>query len=448
MKVLLVRPEAPNLLSFTKILDNEPLELEYLHTVLMARGHQDRIFDGLVEQKTFLEVLKEESPDVIAVTGYITQENLMKRYVALAKAYNPKIISVLGGVHVQLNYERFYDSQVDYMLRSEAVSVFCDLLDRLISPTEDFSGLNGLVYHENGTWHVNALVPMCIDDLPIPDRSHFYTHKKHYRYLDLTEVATIKTAFSCPHTCNFCYCTQLAGGRYQMRNLDLVMAEIEGLDCQNVQIVDDDFLVYAERCYDFIGRLKAAGIEKTFICYARADDVIRDPELIKALAEVGFKYFLVGLEAIDDAVLSDMNKQTTEDMNRRCVEIIQGTSAQCIALMIISHEAKIGDFERLYSWVDRVGLKFVTVSIFTPIPGTPLYEQHKDALISDNIEDWDFLHLVLEPTQMTRAQFYRQYYLLFIKLYKLAKKTGFYDFMDLKYYRNLLGNYLKRKMRT
>jgi hypothetical protein len=32
MKVLLIRPQAPNKLSFINILDNEPLELEYLYT--------------------------------------------------------------------------------------------------------------------------------------------------------------------------------------------------------------------------------------------------------------------------------------------------------------------------------------------------------------------------------------------------------------------------------
>jgi radical SAM superfamily enzyme YgiQ (UPF0313 family) len=448
MKVLLVRPEAPNLLSFTKILDNEPLELEYLHTALAAKGHSDVIFDGLIEKETLKQVIQREKPDVIAITGYITQEKLMKRYCDLAKALDSKIITVLGGVHIQLNYERFYDSQVDYMCRSESVEVLGELLDKLEQRKEDFEDLNGLVYRRQGSWTLNPLVPISIDDLPIPDRSHFYTHRKAYRYLDLTEVATIKTAFSCPHTCNFCYCTQLAGGNYQPRNLDLVMAEIQGLDCQNVQIVDDDFLVNAKRCWDFVDRLKAAGIEKTFICYARADDIVRDPELIAALSEVGFKYFLVGLEAIDDAVLSGMNKQTTEDMNRRCVEIIEGTSAQCIALMILSHEATEADFNLLYDWVVARGLKFVTVSIFTPIPGTPLYEQYKDELTSDDIEDWDFLHLVLEPTHMSKSQFYRFYYQLFMKLYRLAKKTGIYDFMDVKYYKNLLGSYLKRKMRS
>ncbi len=448
MKVLLVRPEAPNMLNFTKILDNEPLELEYLHTVLMGLGHTDYIFDGLVEQRTFQEVLKAEKPDVVAITGYITQENVMKRYAALAKLWEPKTVTIIGGVHAQLNFERFYGHEVDYILRSESVAVFGDLIEGLQNQALKPEYLNGLAYKESGKWTVNPLVAICINELPIPDRSHFNQHKAHYRYLDLEQVATVKTAFSCPHTCNFCYCTQLASGVYQMRSLDLVIEEIKGLTTDNVQIVDDDFLVNPERVWDFVEQLKREKIDKTFICYARADDVVRNPELVEALAQCGFKYFLVGLEAVSDIQLKNLNKKTSEDINRRCVEIIEATSAQCIGLMIVSHEATVSDFEELYSWVSTHGLKFVTVSIFTPIPGTPLYEAYKDQLITTNIEDWDFLHLVIKPTQMSQAAFYRQYYKLFMKLYRLAKKTGIYSFMDLKYYKNLIGSYLKRKIKA
>lgn len=70
MRVLLVRPAAPNRLSFTNILDSEPLELEYLHTGLKAAGIEDMICDYLVQNEPFLTVLKKYRPQVVAVTGY------------------------------------------------------------------------------------------------------------------------------------------------------------------------------------------------------------------------------------------------------------------------------------------------------------------------------------------------------------------------------------------
>ena len=473
MKVLLVRPPAPNPLSFTKVLDNEPLELEYLHTALKACGYDDVIYDGLFEERSIDEVLIAEKPDVLAMTGYITQEKLMIRFASTAKKIDPTIVTVIGGVHAQLNYERIYHDDVDFIARSESLDAFTDLIRYLDNrkgrpdasnqssngdvrpdPSNQSSNgeirpesINGLCYRENGVYRTNPLTPSDIDRLPIPDRSFFYANRHQFRYLDLTEVATVKTSFSCPYGCNFCYCTLLSGGRYAVRDLALVIEEIEGLDCQNIQIVDDDFLVDTNRLWAFIGMIRERSIRKTFICYARADFVAEHPEIVQALADIGFRYFLVGLEAVTDAELSGYNKKTSVDANRRCVEVIRSSGADCIGLMIAPISATRAYFRNLYHWVVENRLKYVTVSIFTPIPGTPLYEEYKDRIISDDIEDWDFLHLVLKPEHLTAGQFYREYYKLFLKLYRIARKAGIYDFMDLAFYRNMLSDYLKRKMR-
>lgn len=453
MKVLLIRPQAPNKLSFTKILDNEPLELEYLHTALASCGIDDYIYDGLIEHDIRGAMVREQ-PDVVAVTGYITQQNLMIEYCRLARELFPQVVTVVGGVHAQLNYKSFYEQGIDYVYRSECVRDFA----RLVSlhdgnktadqvKTDDLKTINGLCFYRDGAYEENPLIPIDIDSLPIPDRSFFDQNKAHYRYLNLTEVATIKTAFSCPYSCNFCYCTLLNGGKYRARDIDLVVEELEEISAENIQIVDDDFLVDPKRLTRFIQLVKEKGIRKRYICYARADFVCAHPELVQELADIGFYYFLVGLEAISDQELLNFHKGTSVDMNERCVKMINDTGAHCIALMIAPIDADQEYFDNLYAWVLKTDVKYVTVSIFTPIPGTPLYEEYKDRITSTDIGDWDFLHLVLEPEKLTRKQFYYEYNRLFMRLYQVAKKTGIYGFMDLKYYKNMLSEYLRRKIK-
>ncbi|MEL7622704.1 MAG: cobalamin-dependent protein [Clostridiales bacterium] len=455
MKVLLVRPQAPNLLSFTKILDNEPLDLEYLYTALKEKGITSVIFDGLISND-FEETLERERPDVLSVTGYITQQNLMIRFCELAKKYNPQTATIVGGVHAQLNYKSFYCDWVDYVFRSESPVDYAGLVSLVgggrakggpgLDDINELGGINGLCYRVKGEYRENPLSPVDINSLPIPDRSFFYGNRQHFRYLELTEVASIKTAFSCPYDCNFCYCTLLGGGSYQPRDLDLVIEELAGIDAANIQIVDDDFLVDPKRLWRFIGLVKEKQIKKTYICYARADFICENPDIVRALAEIGFRYFLVGLEAVTDAELAGMNKKTSVDMNRRCLEIIGETTAQCIGLMIAPLDADKAYFENLYNWIVKAGLQYVTVSIFTPIPGTPLYEEYKNRITSTDIVDWDFLHLVVEPAKLSRREFYREYRRLFLRLYKIARKAGIYDFMDLAFYRNMLMDYLTRKI--
>ena len=442
MKVLLIRPQAPNKLSFSNILDNEPLELEYLYTELLHRGFEGYSYDGLIENTSVKDTILREKPDVVAVTGYITQQKLMIEYCRLAKEINSNIMTIIGGVHVQMNYEAFYDESIDYLLRSESVSAFGDLL-----AAADLSTINGLIYKQDGRFIQNKLIPIDINTLPIPDRSFFNKHKSKYHYLHLQEVATIKTAFSCPYSCNFCYCTLLAGGKYSARDLSLVIEEIKTIESKNIQIVDDDFLVDKGRLHEFVRLIRENKIDKTFICYSRADFIANNEDLVRELRSIGFIYFLVGLEAISNEELVAMNKQVSIDENRKCIEVLRNADAHCIALMIAPLSADKAYFRNLYDFVKETKLLYVTVSMFTPIPGTPLYEEYKDRIVSDDIEDYDFLHLVLEPEKLTRQQFYKEYNKLVLRLYNLAKKSGIYDFMDIEFYKNMLTGYLKRKMR-
>jgi radical SAM superfamily enzyme YgiQ (UPF0313 family) len=442
MKVLLIRPQAPNKLSFINILDNEPLELEYLYTELQHRGIESYIYDGLIENTSVKDTISRENPDVVAVTGYITQQKLMIEYCRIAKENNSNTITIVGGVHVQRNFEAFYHDSIDYLLRSESVFAFGELITGA-----DLAEINGLIYKQDGRFIQNELVPIDINSLPIPDRSFFNKHKSKYHYLHLQEVATIKTAFSCPYSCNFCYCTLLAGGKYRARDLSLVIEELKTIESQNIQIVDDDFLVDKTRLLEFIRLVRENKIEKTFICYSRADFVASNEDLVRELRSIGFMYFLVGLEAISNEELVAMNKQVNIDENRRCIEVLRNANAHCIALMIAPLSADKEYFRKLYDFVKETKLLYVTVSMFTPIPGTPLYEEYKDRIVSDDIEDYDFLHLVLEPEKLTRQQFYKEYNKLILHLYNLAKKSGIYDFMDIEFYKNMLTGYLKRKMR-
>jgi hopanoid C-3 methylase len=447
MKVLLVRPPAPNKLSFTKILDNEPLELEYLHTVLSYGGHDDYIYDGLIETVSIDAVIRREKPDIIAITGYITQEKLMLSYCSKAKEINSRIITILGGVHAQLNFQRLYAPQVDYIMRSESMDDFFLLMETIADQRKVARGLiNGLCYRVSDGWVENTIQHTNIDDLPIPDRAFFHTNKHHYRYLDLTEVATIKTALSCPFNCNFCYCTLLNGGHYQVRDLSLVVEELKTIEVENIQIVDDDFLVDPERIQKFINLIKENNIHKRFICYARADFVSANPEIIKQLVEIGFYYFLVGLEAVTDTELSGYGKSTTKDHNEACLRVIDHAGGNCIALMIVPLDADKEYFENLYQWIVSNKIKYVTVSIFTPIPGTPLYEEYRDRLTTEDIEAWDFLHLVVKPEKLTVRGFYHQYLKLFLRLYKIARASGIYDFIDLAYYMRMIRFALRRKI--
>jgi hopanoid C-3 methylase len=438
MNVLLVRPKSLNIISRVSVIDLEPLDLEYLYTVALEEKVNCQIFDSLFDKRNLKDVLTDFKPDIVAMTGYITQEPLMLGYASTIKEYNPSIKVIVGGVHAQVNYSRFYVNTIDIIIHSSSLEPFKRILRMGKSNDEAIlKDMDGICYRKDNEWVVNKHLPINPDELPIPDRSHFNKNKHLYRYLSYSPCAIVKTAFGCPYQCNFCYCRKLNDGVYAARNIDLVVEEIEGIECDSIHIVDDTFLISRERITRFISLIKEKGIKKNFVFYSRADFIVENEDLIKELETIGTKGIIVGLEAIDNNTLNSYSKQSSEDLNEKCVTVLQKYNIDCLALFIIDMNATKKDFERLYKWVERVKLRYASVSIFTPIPGTVLFDEYQDQLTTDKMQHWDFLHLVLEPTNMSRKSFYLAYYKLFLKLTFIGKKSGIYDFVDMQYIRNI-----------
>lgn len=446
MKILLVRPAAVNILQHLQVINSEPLELEYLYTVAQKHNWEPFIYDGFNSNKSLTKTIKEFKPDVIGITGYITHEKLILKYVELAKKFDQNIITIVGGVHAQLNYKNFYSPNTDFIFRSEDMIAFGTLLDSITKKQIDYSNINALCWKKNNEWIENEFVSVDINTLPIPDRSFFYKNKKWFRYIDLEETATIKTSLSCPYNCNFCYCTQLAG-KYSVRNLNKVIQEIEEIQSENILIADDLFLFDEKRIWNFIDEIKKRNINKNFICYGRADYISSHPEQIKALVEIGFIYFLVGIESSSDNELNEYNKQITADVNIQCINLLNELNARCFALMIIPIDADKSYFYNLYKWIIKNNVQYVTLSIFTPMPGTKNFKDYLDKLITKDCTSWDFLHLVLKPTKLSTLSFYFEFYKLTYKLYKYTQKTGIFNFMNFKYYKNIIWNYICQKLR-
>lgn len=451
MNVLLVRPKSLNIIANVDVINLEPLDLEYLYTVALEEKVPCEIFDALFDHRKLENVLSAFRPDIVVIGGYITQEALMLDYAGRVKKYNPSVQVIVGGVHAQVNYERFFIDAIDVIIHSCSLEPFRRLL-RLGIPFQGqeskLAEIDGICFKKENHWIVNRRLPINPDDLPIPDRSHFNRHKHLYRYLRYSPCAIVKTAFSCPYQCSFCYCRKINDGKYAARKIELVVAEIEGLECENVHIVDDTFLLDRERVKRFIALLKEKNIRKNYVFYSRADFIVENSDLIRELRDIGTEGIIVGLEAINDQALNSYKKQSSEDVNEKCVRILQECNIDCLALFIIDIAAVKEDFARLHHWIKRMKLKYASVSIFTPIPGTALFDEYKDRLITAQMQHWDFLHLVLEPTNMSRKAFYLEYYKLFLRLTILGKRSGVYDFVDMEYIRKTAKRFFANLMQA
>lgn len=439
--VLLVKPESvQNGFSLDMALKTEPLELEYIKAMLAEYSIDSCIYEADFDPESFEQILSRLKPAAVAVTGYITQERLMLSYAKLAKAFDSKIITIIGGPHSQLNPKPFFQPEVSYICRSDNIYALAHVLEYegiIKGQKPSLETVDGLCFPLGCTWQVNPLAPFDLNKLPFPDRSQFSKYEKHYRYLDVSPVALIKTSSSCPYDCSFCYGRSLNCHTYFQRDVSKVVAEIETISCKNIQIADDDFLFDVPRLTELIRLIRERRISKTFICYGRADFIATHPALMKELSSVGFRYIMVGLEAVNDSFLKSYQKHSSQEINRRTISLLRELDINLVGLFIIDLEFTSKDFRNMRRFIRRQKIIYTGVSIFTPIPGTALYKQYENRLLTHNREKWDFMHLVVQPVHMSRFHFYLEYYLLVMDLFRIASRAGIYSFLKLKDYKNI-----------
>lgn len=432
MKVLLVRPFINNILTISGFLDTEPLELEYLYTACMQCNITAQIYDGILETVHFTQVLKTFKPDVVAITGYLTQERTMQRYATLTKQYNSSIKIIIGGVHAQINYERLFWPQVDFILRSESMEAFKQLLSNIHQP-EEYKNINGLCTRNQNEFIINPLIPCEINELPIPYRIELNHHSNAFRYLDYDHCATIKTSFSCPFKCSFCYGRYLHQGIASCRSIDKIIKELQTISTPNIFITDSDFLYDENRLRMLITALKENQIKKQYICYGRSDFIASHPDLMKELAEVGFSCILVGFESISTSTLTAYNKQNNSSINDECINVLKDCGIACTALMIADLSFTHHDFKALYKWLISKPLRYASVQILTPLPGTDYYEQNEDKLLEHDIRKWDLAHVLMKPQHLSRSRFMLKYQILVIRLLLYYRRHGSYQFCTFNY---------------
>lgn len=438
-KVLLIHPEISRTkYNFAGVIDNEPLELEYIYAMLKNNGITCEIWDGQVEKISAVNKIKAFCPDFLYVCGRTRQEGFMKEYCRAAKYICGSTV-IVGGIHVQHCFKRFYVPEIDYILTTFDIFKILDIINGV--PSENISGL---CFRRSGVWISNPAVPFDISRLPEPDRMYFYAHTDRYRYLELLPCAHVRTAYSCPFRCKFCYRNRLNCGRYTVRPIKDVVLEIREIKCDNIYIIDDDFLVDKRRVEEFISLVRKYGINKKYVCYGRADFIAANRALMAELKKIGFYYILTGLEAADESYLEGYRKKTTVGCNERAVKILNKTGINIMGMFIADLDFSPSDFLKLYRWICRNRLSHAAVSILTPELDSPMFEEYRHRIISNDPTEWDYLHVVAKPGKMSVKKYYFYYHVLMIKLFIRGWREGIYDFLD---YGSYIKSFIKNMFR-
>jgi radical SAM superfamily enzyme YgiQ (UPF0313 family) len=204
-----------------------------------------------------------------------------------------------------------------------------------------------------------------------------------------------------------------------------VLSEVAAVTTDHITFVDDNFLMNYEREIAIADMIRSEGIRKRYSMECRTDSIVRHPDLVRKWVDIGLYAVLLGLEGGSDKVLKGVRKSCTIDTNNRAIEILQDNGVIIWGAFIVDPDWAEDDFSRLRDYVQEHQITHTQFTILTPLPGTQLYRERHNELLTDDYSCFDTLHAVL-PTCLPREEFYQ----LFAGLYRQTNVGPYYELVQ------------------
>ena len=424
MRILLVQPDLSAGIGFRMAASPEPLHLEMIAATVPE--HEVRILDMRLDHD--LEAaLRSFEPDLVAVTTLTPEVYTAQDILQQVKSFAPDVFTVVGGHHATLLPEDFFLPQVDVVALGEGEIMFRELA-QAVADRRRLEDVPNIVWQDrDGTFVRNRRSGDRVDlgHLLLPRRDLTASYRSEYFFLFDQPDTSVATSRGCPFRCNFCSVHEFYRGSTNQMPPERVLSEIATVWTDHITFVDDNFLVNHDRENIIADRIKSEGIHKRFSMECRTDSIVRHPELVEKWVDVGLYAVLLGLEGGSDTILKGVHKSCNLDTNNRAIKILQNNGVIIWGAFLVHPDWTADDFRQLRDYVSEKKITHTQFTILTPLPGTKLYRDRYNDLLTHDYSCFDTLHAVL-PTRLPREEFYQH----FASLYHQSDIGPYYDLVQ------------------
>lgn len=444
MKILLVQPPSSDPLS-DRVFLFEPLGLEYLGAGLKLDGHEVEILDARLTPD-MESACRRFQPQVVGITGYTSQLNIIRNMTRHLKAAFPELRIVVGGHHATVSPNDFNLPTIDAVVIGEGVFALREIV-AAFRTGQSLLEIKGIAIPAQDSMRFGPVRSYTdLDDLPFPDRSLTAVHRQNYFSEWFKPLASLRTSLGCTGRCNFCALWSITGGKYLRRSPESVVEELREVAEPNVFFCDDESMLDTKRMAHLADLIEAAGIRKNYFLYGRVDTIVKHPELFAKWAKIGLAQVFVGMEDYSDARLEAMHKGITSAQQAEAVRILDDLGIMMYASYMVDPAYTREDFRNLLQYVRKMKHKYATFTVQTPLPGTRLYTERENELLSREPELFDMVHALL-PTTLPLKDFYAEYAGLWTKavpMYRVIPTLARFGIHGMLQRIRLFGVFLKR----
>jgi radical SAM superfamily enzyme YgiQ (UPF0313 family) len=300
----------------------------------------------------FVHEIEHHSYDIVGISSIIPNIGKLKKMCELVRKYLPKATIVVGG-HVANKGDLHEIIDTDHIVKGEGVQWFRTFLGQ---KTTD-AIRHPLVYSGFGT----RILGITLRDHPGDT------------------AAVLLPSVGCPVGCNFCSTSALFGGKGKFINFYPTGDELFSIMCQleeklNVRsffTMDENFLLHRKRALRLLELMQENN--KSWSLYVFSSARVLKSYTIEQLVGLGISWVWMGLEG-EQSQYSKLNNVETLPL----VRCLQSHGIRVLGSSIIGLENHTPD--NIYRIIDhalRHDTDFHQFMLYTPIPVTPLYEEHQ-----------------------------------------------------------------------
>jgi radical SAM superfamily enzyme YgiQ (UPF0313 family) len=313
-------------------------------------------------REAFARELVKNHYDIVGISSIIVNAGKVKEMCRMVRELSPDSVIVVGG-HVAAipGLETLIDA--DYIVRGEGIAWMRRYLgEDEAAPIRHPAIVSGLQTRVMG--------------VRLPERKG-------------ATAATIIPSVGCPMGCNFCTTSAFFGGKGKFVNfyetgdeLFDVMCNIESqLRVQSFFIMDENFLLHRPRAMRLLERMKAAGKSWELSVFASANAIRK--YTMQELVELGVSWLWMGLES----PRSTYGKLQGTDTTQLTQELREhGIRVQGSTIIGLEHHTP-DNITREIEHAVAHQTDFHQFMLYTPVPGTPLYEQMaSEGRLLDNVD--------------------------------------------------------------
>lgn len=319
-------------------------------------------------------VIKNVHPKIIGISVLTEALGATKKIIDIIHVSFPNVVIVAGGPHAEIDPEYLlHELHVDYVIKGDGEKSFYDLAYALINNKDPYVILGDSIFNQ-----IIHAVPIDVEELPIPKIEY------HYRY----NLSTSRGG--CIYACKFCYCSKFKYA-LRFRSPKNVIKEIsyyvENYQTKKIFFVDDTFTVNREYVKSICKLMIKKEFKVNWTCTTRAKKI--DLELLHLMKRAGCKSIHIGVESGSPRMLEFIDKKINIDDVINAAKLIKDTGIECRLFFMAGLPTENPyDLRCTMDLIRQVNPDETIISMYVPIPGTPLYDLICDQFYPFNQIDW------------------------------------------------------------